>query len=456
MPGMGLADARVLRPDLDLGEADFSADRAALLALARWCNRFSPWTTPDGDDGIALDISGCAHLFGGERALAMAMIERLARRGITGRVAIADHLGAAWAVAHGGPEICAIVPPGAARVALADLPVTALRLDLSAAELLVQLGLRRIGDLYALPRAALVARCGARMVQRLDQALGLMSEPLSPLVPASAYWSHRSFVEPLVRPEDLAAASRVLIADLCRDLAVAGQGARQLILAFYRVDGRVEEERIGTAMPTRDPYHLWRLFEERLPLLDPGLGVEDMALFATRVEPLASSQHRFGGTIALAESGAGLAAAEADLAALVDHLSQRLGVAAVARLQSHQSHVPERAVRFLSAFHHAAVKAPWQPGRLRPIRLLPRPEPIEAIAPVPDDPPLQFRWRRRVHRLRSADGPERLSGEWWRESAPLRDYYRVEDEEGRRFWLYRAGLYRPETRPQWFLHGFFA
>jgi protein ImuB len=450
VPGMGLADARALRPDLDVGEADFTGNAVALARLARWCDRFSPWTAPYGADGIFLDVTGCAHLFGGEAALVAQLVERLARQGIACRAALADTLGAAWAIARFGGGIVAVVPQGETQKALAGLPVAALRLEAEVAALLLRLGLRSIGELYALPRAALASRCGESVALRLDQALGLAPEPLSPLLPEKRYWSRRSFVEPVATQEAIAAATQELLASLCQRLTEEGVGARKLTLALYRVDGRIEEAMIGTALPSRDARHLWRLFEERLPMLDPGLGVEDMVLTAQVAEKLAPTQFGFSGSIG--KDGVGKGAT--DLAVLVDRLTNRLGTNAVARPAAHESYLPERAIRFLPALHHAG-NATWHPGKLRPVRLLPRPEPVEAVAPVPDDPPLFFRWRHMTHRVRRADGPERIANEWWRETSEPRDYYRVEDEDGRRFWLYRAGLYRAEHRPLWFMHGFF-
>jgi protein ImuB len=448
-PGMSLADARALHPNLVAAEADFAGDAAALAALARWCNRFSPWASPHGSDGLVLDITGCAHLFSGEAGLAALAAERLQRRGIESRIAVADSLGAAWALSHFGRTSIACVPAGETQAALADLPVAALRLTDEIAALLKRFGLRRIGDLYDMPRAPLALRCGEAVTRRLDEALGLAAaEPLSPLTPERLRWSRRSFAEPIATSEDIAAATRELLKSLCRCLAQEDRGARKLVLALYRVDGRVEETAVGTARPSRDADHLWRLIEERLPALDPGLGLEDMVLIATIDEKLGPAQLGFKG---VREKG------KDDLALLLDRLANRFGTRALAKPVLRETHLPERAVRFLPALDGAATSGIKASGaKLRPVRLLSRPEAIEAMAPVPDDPPLSFRWRRLHHRVRRADGPERIADEWWREAAAPRDYYRVEDEEGRRFWLYRAGLYRPQVPPRWFLHGIFA
>jgi protein ImuB len=446
-PGMGLADARALEPALGVEEADFIGDAAALTRLAQWCDRFSPWVSPYGTDGIFLDVTGCAHLFGDEAGLAGQAVERLARQGIEARAAIADTQGAAWAMSRFGGRIAITVPRGGARQALSDLPVAALRLEPEIASLLVRLGLQRIGELYPISRAALAARCGDGVALRLDQALGLAAEPLSPLPPTPLLWSRRSFVEPIATAAAIAAATRELLQHLSRSLGEEGFGARRLSLALYRIDGRIERAAIGTAFPSRDTRHLWRLFEEKLPQIDPGLGLEDMVLTAHSVEKLAAAQLGLDGEAAHNDS--------ADLAALIDRLANRLGTRALAQPIARESHIPERAVRFVPPLARRDATVSWSPVKLRPIRLLPRPEPIEATAPIPDDPPLLFRWRQRAHRVRRADGPERIAAEWWRAREEPHDYYRVEDEDGQRFWLYRAGLYRPEIAPRWFLHGFF-
>jgi len=449
-PGMALADARAIAPDFVALNADPAGDTAALARLAQWCGRYSPWTAPDGADGVWLDVTGVAHLYGDEAGLAADLVARLKRRGFSARAAIADTAGCASALARAAAQPITVAPVGATRLAVALLPVRALRLPPEIAELMERLGLRRIGDLYKLPRPSLVARFGLAAAERLDQALGNLPEPLSPLPPVPIRSSHRRFVEPIARPEDLAAGIASLADRLCRTLAGDGVGARRLALRFYRVDGVVLALEAGTAQPSRDPRHLAHLFAERLDRIEPDLGVEDMRLEALVVEPLGNRQ------VALDRSTDGADVGDAALAALVDRLENRLGAGAVARLQPRDSHLPERAQERAPAFAAKETGTPWQLDRLRPVRLLPQPEPIEAVAPIPDDPPVLFRWRRLLHRVRAADGPERILDEWWRspdEETSLRDYYCVEDMDGRRFWLFRRGLH---PAPRWFLHGVFA
>ena len=472
-PGMPLADARALEPGLQVVEADPVADARALAGLADWCGRYTPWTATHGDDCILLDITGCAHLFGGEAGLARDLIARLTAIGYAGVLAIADTPGAAWAVSrlgggYGGGGYGpagaalgdALIPPGGAEAALAGLPVAGLRLDPGTVDALARLGLRRIGDLSTLPRGSLATRFGPEVLRRIDQALGRAAEPVSPRRPVPVHLARMVFPDAIGRTEDVEAALARLLDRLCAGLEEAQQGARRVELALYRVDGGVDRQTIGTSRPSRRPRHLFRLLAGRLDRIDAGFGIEVAVLSALVAEPLGAAQIGFGE----AGGAAGLGGDDTPLDDLVDRLAGRLGRGAVVRPVPFESHLPERAVAMRPAMDGpvADPDAPtaW-PDRLRPVRLLPVPEPIEVTAPIPDDPPVLFRRGRIVHRVVRADGPERLSPEWWQD-APAgavanrpRDYYRVEDTRGRRFWLYRAGLYDPATPPRWYLHGIF-
>ena len=459
-PGMPLADALSFLPGLATALAKPAEDAAALRRLAEWCGRYSPWTAPDGADGVRIEITGSAHLWGGEKALAADLAARLDRRGIASRIAIADTLGAAWAMARfaEASDRVVILAPGGLRAALASLPVEALRLDPIAAQGLRRVGLKRVGDLHAMPRDALARRFGETVARLLDQALDEMPEPLSPLGEVPSRRVRLSFAEPITEPDDLMLATERLTADLVLRLAREGTGARRLDLGFHRVDGRVERINLGTARPSRDPRHLVALFRERLDTIDPGLGIEDMILAAYAIEPLPAEQIGLPGHTAGNETGG--------IAPLLDRLGNRLGLA-ISRLEPRESHIPERAsVRVPAASPHP--NPPPQAGEgmgggksPRPIRLFEPPEPVEAFWLLPDDPPFRFLWRRRRHRVTQADGPERIADEWWRPGASgaadaIRDYYRVEDEEGRRFWLFRAGFHDGDRKPRWFVHGIFS
>ena len=456
VPGMTLADARALQPGLAVVAADPAADAGGLAALADWCIRFTPFVALDGDDGLVLDVSGCARLHGGEAALLARVVGAVRRLGLTVHGALADTPGAAWAAARFMSEAAgeggALVPPGAACDALGPLPVAALRLPADTAGALERLGLRRVADVMALPRAPLAARFGAIVGCRIDRALGREAEAISPRRPPP-YAARRVFAEPLIDHAGVVAAVADLVAELCRRLEGEGRGLRRLELALYRVDGVRRALTVGAARPTRDPAHLERLLAVRLEALDLGFGVEVACVAALVTEPLAAAQTSFV---------SGDAAEAGDLAAVIDCLVGRLGPTGVVRLAPRESHVPERAVVAVPAMAPPAGR-PWRAEVARPLRLFPRPERIEAVAMVPDAPPLLFRWRGRAYRVLRAEGPERLAAEWWRaprgracDAADYRDYYRIEDAAGARFWLYRRGPYDAGGQACWYLHGVFA
>lgn len=494
-PHMRLADARALVPDLVTAPGEPQADQRLVETIAGWCDRYTPWVAIDplggalaeegteacsaggfgGDSGLLLDVTGCTHLFGqdeaGERALLADLVGRLARHDFTCRAAMADTAGAAWALArHAERQADLFCPRHGQRTALASLPVEGLRLEAPILETFVKLGLHRIGDLYPLPRAPLTRRFGDLPLTRLDQALGARDEVLEPRRAVPAFRTRLSFVEPIGRPEDIAAATSRLLAALCRQFEQAGVGARKLEIALYRVDGSVDRTSIGTSRPNRDNPKLMKLFEERLGELDPGFGVELMILAAPEVEAWSGTQD------VLPEAGAlALSLGEDGTVDLADRLALRLGAENVVRLLPRDSHLPERVQVAVAVSSRPAADGAWR--RLaglkgaRPTRLLQRPEPVDVTAFVPDDPPSVFHWRRHAHRIVRADGPERIADEWWRPRPdgsrppanavpPVRDYYRVEDDDGGRFWLFRDGPYtvaangHPTAR--WFLHGFCA
>lgn len=431
-PYMTLSEARALVPELATIPADPPGDLAALVRLADWAGRYTPLVALDGTDGLILDITGCAHLFGGETALLADLRRRLGRFGLTTRIAAAATPAAAWAWARFGRGDT----PGN-RAALHALPAAGLRLPEEMVLRLDRLGLRRIGELAALPRAPLAARFGGLPGERLDRLHGAAPEPITPCRPPPPWRVRVAFAEPIARPEDIAAGLDHLLAALCDQLAAGDQGARAMTFRVYRVDGTTQDLRVGTARPLRAPRLLARLFAERLGGIDPGFGLETLVLEAGATAPLAPEQDDLD-----AQSSAEQATREAQL---LDRLVNWLGPDRVRRPWAVESHLPERAVAWRPA---AAPGAPgsFRPTALRPLRLMPRPEPVE----VEGDPgsPATLRWRRVARTLARADGPERIAPEWWRApDAATRDYYRVEDTAGRRYWLYR------EATGNWFLHG---
>ena len=448
--GQKAADASALAPGLAVADAEPEADSVALVALADWCCRFSPAVAVDGADGLVLDITGVAHLWGGEAAMVADLVRRLGDNGLTARAAVAGNAAAAWALARFAADRTLVVEGGEAE-ALARLPVTALRLESGVAAQIVRLGLTTIGRLAALPRDALTRRFGAGVVTRLDQALGRAREAKTYRRPPTPWLARLAFADPISAPEDMARVTTDIAAVLCARLDAEGRGARRFELAFHRLDGRALPLTVGLALPGRDARAITRLFAPMLETVDPGFGVEVVTLVAMEVEPLGARQSRLEQSEVPAEEG---------VAPLIDRLVNRLGGEAVWRAEPNASHAPERAVARRPALSRPAG-AGWSADRPRPLRLFRRPEPIEAMSKVPDDPPVFFRWRGVAHRVRLAEGPERLAEEWWRRPfeddrpSRVRDYYRVEDDAGLRFWVYRDGLYGGDDIPRWWVHGLF-
>ncbi len=444
-PGIALARAQAMVPGLAVMAAQPDADAQALARLAAWCLRWSPLTAADPPDGLWIDATGCSHLHGGEAAMLRTIAARLARNGFASRLAIADTPGAAHALARYGQAAIGVAPPGSAALALGTLPVAALRLPPETALGLRQLGFDRVAQLAAAPRAPLARRFGAALLHRLDQALGHAAEPITPVLPPETIQHRLAFAEPLLTANSFSAVIALLVDSVCGALERAGRGARTLDLLFERVDGSAQAIRIGAAWPSRAAGHLGRLLDERLEEVDPGLGVEAMRLAVPLAEPLAYLQ-------------ATVSTDGSDIAALVDRLENRLGAHRVFRAEPVESDVPERTVQRVPALAPSTGRT-WPPLP-RPVRLFSPPHPIETLSMLPDHPPVAFTWRGVRHRVRHADGPERVAGEWWwrdGEVQAVRDYWQVEDELGRRFWLYRRGdgsdLATGSLR--WFLHGVF-
>ena len=459
-PGLALAQARAMHPGIDAVAEDAEAEAALLESIADWCLRYTPLVACDTPGGLLLDISGCAHLYGGERELAADLSGRLEDAGFAYSLAIAGTIGAAWASAHYGEP--ASYAYGEERALLAPLPLSALRLPPATVASLARVGLKRIGDIADLPRAPLTARFGSEVLRQLDRALGHEHEPLTPRLPVAPYVAEQRFAEPIAREEDVLAITGRLARRLQFALERRGDGARRIELTLFRTDGVVRRIAAGTSRPLRDPDEIRAMFVERLAALadalDPGFGFDMARLSVIVAEACPPEQIGIGG---------GEDAAE--LCRLVDRLSARLGARRVRRLTAQDSHIPEVAEAALPA-QTVNGDAGWHAFRRcreqialspRPLRLLTRPESIESVAEVPDGPPLRFRWRRALHEVVAAEGPERIEGAWWSEhGGPARDYFRVEDKSGLRFWLFRAGLYRDLAQgaaaPTWFLHGTFA
>lgn len=461
-PGLSFSDACARAPALISEEIDRTGDAAGLKTVAALMTRWTPLAAVDGLDGVMLDVTGCAHLFGGEAAMVGGIARRLDEGGITARLGLAGTPGAAWALAHEGAS-GTILPQGGEADGLKDLPVAGLRLSPDALRLLRRFGLTRIGQLYDVDRKSLARRfqsaeaVGAALL-RLDQALGRRSEPVDPLRLPPDYAARQPCPEPLGHLDGVREGLERLLGKLAGDLAAHGVGARDFTLSAYRADGTVSRTGVSASRAVREAAHIARLFRDRLERVDPGFGIDLLVLEARRTEPMGA------GARPLSVDLAASALDESALAALADRIGARLGEGAVRVIEPAESHLPER----------AEAAAPFE-GRLpdwscierapqgpRPLRMFDQPEAVETLAEVPDGPPLRFVWRRVARRVMRADGPERIAPEWWRKTGGgakprARDYYRVEDQTGRRYWLFREGLYDDGRggAPQWFVHGLF-
>lgn len=453
--GLPLADARARVPALDVVEAHEQADRELLEAIADWCERFTPLVALDPPHGLFLDITGCAHLFGGEAALLKTLCDFVCEQEISIQAAIAGTSVAAGALARGRNGV--IAGNGREHEAVAPLSVATLHIDDKIIHALKRAGLKTIGEVASRSSSELTARFGASFTFIFEQALGRNAQPISPRRPLPDYVAERRFAEPVATAEVIERTLRSLTATLENLMEERGQGARKLEAAFFRTDGAVRYIALETGKPLRDSKIISKLFSERLEVLadpvDPGFGFDLIRLSAIAVEKLEYQAAGFN-------SGA----EEYEIAALIDRLSARFGASRVTRFLSQDTHVPELAAAFCPA-QRGRTQSLWPQMRAeketprRPLHMLSPPEAIQSkFIDVPDGPPKLFVWRRATHQVVKSEGPERIAMEWWRDAtAKTRDYFQVEDEEGRRFWLYRDGLYNRETNePGWYMHGLFA
>lgn len=441
--GMVLADARAIMPALHILDDKPDLADQLLKRLAEWCIRFTPSVAVDPPDGLLLDATGCSHLWGGDAIYQTEIVARLKARSYDVRAAMADTIGAAWAVARFGETL--VIPSGLHIEALLRLPPEALRLELDTVERLHKLGLQRIGQFVGMQRSSLRRRFGQHFIKRLDLALGREEEIIEPVQPVEPYQERLPCLEPIVTATGIEIALDRLLKTLCHRLQQEQKGLRLAVFKGYRVDGKVVQVDIGTNRPSHNVNHLFKLFEIKLPALEPALGIELFVLEAPKVEDHYPMQEK------LWEGSDGLE--DVRLSELIDRLGNKTGVQAIRYLPD-EHYWPERSLKPASWLHEKLTTA-WRVDRLRPLQLLGIPERIEVTAPIPDYPPMLFQHKGKLHRIIKADGPERIEQEWWLQQGQHRDYYRVEDEAGRRYWLFRLGHYDDKTY-QWFIHGFFA
>jgi protein ImuB len=443
--GMALADARALIPDLQVLDDKQGLAEKLLTRIAEWCIRFTPIVAVDLPAGLLLDVTGCSHLWGGDENYAADILKKLTARGYDVRVAMADTLGAAWAVARYGRGSL-VIESNKHMEALMPLPPEALRLEVEAVDRLHKLGLHHVKQFIKLPRTSMRRRFGQHFLLQLDMALGQAMEILQPVQPLEPYQERLPCLEPIVTAPGIEIALRQLLETLCLRLVQEQKGLRIAIFKGYRVDGKIEQVEIGTHKPSHNVAHLFKLFENKLQTIEPALGIELFILEAPTVEDhLPAQEKMWKGAVGLED---------ARLSELIDRLASRVGFQTIHRYLPDEHYWPERSFKLASALHEKPTTA-WRNDKLRPLQLLHSPERIDVAAPIPDYPPMLFRYKGNVHQIVKADGPERIEQEWWLQQGQHRDYYRVEDEGGRRYWLFRLGHYHDKTY-QWFIHGFFA
>jgi protein ImuB len=432
-----LADARAREPDLlsEMHEPDL--DASSLLGLCRWMERYSPWVAPDAPDGLLLDITGVPHLFGGEEAMLAEVTSRLQHYGFTSRIAAGATIGAAWGLARYARKPDEV----------SSLPVEALRIGPEPSTILRRLGLKTVGSLMAIPRASLARRFRGERVHenvltRLDEFLGVRDEPLNALNPPPTFTAHKALMEPLISTEGLEHLLTGLVFQLCRDLEKQNQGALRLVLKLYRTDGSRSVVPAGLSSPSHDADHIFRLFKPRMETVDAGFGIDAMTLEARETATVHAQQYGFMEDTSLA-----------DFDRLNDRVMNRHD-SALESLVPVESYIPERAEKKSAT----RPKPSPQAMKHRPLLILQSAEVAAVIASVPDGPPMRFTWRKVTRRVLKSQGPERIAPEWWQlgeVGTQPRDYYVIEDEQGRRYWIYREGLYGEtgEAQPKWFVHG---
>lgn len=444
---MPLANAKAIVPDLQVFEDQEERTAKLLTAIAEWCIRYTPLAAVDlQQDGLFLDISGCAHLWGGEAAYLSAIVAKLQSKGYQVRAAIADTMGAAWAVSRFGksPEV---IPSGEQAAALLQLPPAALRLDQPTLFRLHKLGLSQISSFITMPRSVLRRRFGEGLLLQLAQALGQEKEAFNAIEVTAPYQERLPCFEPIRTATGIEIAIKALLEGLCKRLREEGKGLRQAVLKCFRVDGKMVQVAIGTNSPSYHISHLCKLFELKISQIEPGLGIELFLMEAGKTEAVSPFQE------ALWESQSGLD--DRELTELLDRLAAKVGAGRIHRYLPDAHYWPERSVRPAATIAEQPDMN-WRTDRPRPTHLLKIPQSIAVTAPIPDYPPMLFRYQGELHHIRKADGPERIEREWWLDAGEHRDYYQVEDEQGKRYWIFRSGHYKGEKSSQWFIHGYFA
>jgi protein ImuB len=444
--GMAVADARAIIPSLQVLDDKPELPVKLLKSLAEWCIRYTPAVAIDPPEGLILDITGCTHLWGSEKKYLTEIIKRFTRFGYKVNAAMADTIGTSWAIARFQKD-AVIVESGQQMEALLSLPPSALRIETETIERLDKLGLRQIRDLISMPRSALRRRFGQHFLTKLDQALGYEEEAIILLHPTEPYGQRLPCLEPIVTATGIGIALQLLLDELCIRLQKEQKGLRTALFKCYRVDGKIEKISIETNRPSCNSRHLFKLFEFKFTYIEPGLGIELFVLEASKVEDITAVQEK------LWQNNSGLE--DIGLSELIDRLAIKIGAGNIHRYIPDEHYWPERCFKPATSLDEKP-ETTWKAGKPRPLQLLSKPDRIDVTAPIPDYPPMLFRYKGNLHKIIKADGPERIEQEWWLQEGQHRDYYMVEDEKGNRYWLFRSGHYDVAKSYQWFIHGFFA
>lgn len=444
-PGMVLADARTIDPALQMKDEKEGMEYKILRRLAEWCIRFSPVAAVDSPGGVLIDASGCTQLWGTDEKYVTDITHRIQAHGFFAKVAIADTIGAAWSIARFSNT--RVVESNKHIHAICSLPPECLRIESETTERLHKLGLHEVNDLLSIPPSALRRRFGPALLQRINQAVGIGEEYLQPVFPPQPFVDRLPCPEPIVTRPGIEIALEQLLATVCQQLIAEGRGARELFFKCLRVDNKMLAISIATHAPSVNARHLFKLFSIKLDTLEPGLGIELFILEASKTDEHKPKQEK------LWNQAAGFN--DHRIAELIDRIAGRIGDASVSRYLPAEHYWPEHALKRSGSLNQIP-ESRWRTDKMRPVRLLKKPEPIEVTAPIPDYPPMMFRYRQQLHKVMRADGPERIEQEWWRQDGQHRDYYAVQDENGNRYWLFRSGHYDAEKTYSWFIHGFFA
>jgi protein ImuB len=493
--GQPLRDAHAMCPDLQTRLENRELNRLFLTVLRRWAGKFSPWVAEEAPGGLVIDLTGCAHLFGGEAELMGVVEADCADLGLTVRTGLADTVGAAWALARfagrgqgtarsgddimqearatrsraakrrhwerGGPAPGTQTPgnhtgriavPGQTRTALSPLPIAALRIAPDLVATLNRLGLRQISDLAGQPRAALARRFGRALVQRLDQALGVEPEPITPVRAPDHFAVRLTLPDPIGLTEDILAALDRLLPPLSGKLENAGRGVRAIRMEYHRSDHTMGSVEARLARPSANPDRIRPLLAMKTDDIDPGFGIDMIRLEAVITEPLHAHQHR--GHADAASDGAARLTGSGAMDDLIGRVGARIGLDAITRPHPADSHLPEKTTKMMAAAWSEPAKLWPKPLGPRPIELW-RPELV--AAEESQHLPAHFRWRNRDFETYTGLGPERISPEWWLDDPDwrtgVRDYWRVTTRTGERLWIYYA--HGGTMSPGWFCHGSF-